>query len=215
LKTMPAVQRAGARRATDVERLPCSQGDMPRKPSRGGPVQGGCPWAQDSDTDPFARGPPSSRGGRGGAKGYAGPPVQPPRTAYKPQGSGGAPWASDEPSVWEKPVNGYGAGLNIGGGAPAPSAYDMDPYAEPLPDDGEYGYGAPSMPMPKAHGRGGGGGAPWALEQSEPMMSVSQAAYRGGLASRGGAPPSRGGPTLSAKDMKAKMQGAGNLLSWN
>ena len=100
-------------------------------------------------------------------------------------------------------------------GAPQyiPSADDMDPYgAEPLPD--EYGYDAPRMPMPKA--RGGGGAVPLALEDSEPMMSVSQAAYRGGLSSRGGVPPSRGGgPVLSAKEMKAKMQGAGNLLSWN
>jgi hypothetical protein len=56
--------------------------------------------------------------------------------------------------------------------------------------------------------------APWAVDDGEPMMSVSQAAYRGGkpLAAK---PGTHNAPPMNAKEMKAKMQGAGNLLSWN
>jgi hypothetical protein len=139
----------------------------------------------------------------------------PPRTSYKPQGTSGTPWASDDPTAWEKPANAYGAGL--AGGAPrgAPTGGYDDEYGQ---DD--YGYDQPptSMPLrqPMKPVQPGRGGAPWAVDDGEPMLSVSQAAYRGGESRGGGVPPSRGNmPSLSAKEMKAKMQGAGNLLSWN
>jgi hypothetical protein len=91
----------------------CSQVEA-RKPSRNGPTKGSCPWAQDSDMDQFARGPPTSRGKRGGAPSGPSVVIQAPRSGYKPQASGGTPWASDTPTEWAKPANGYGAGLNIG-----------------------------------------------------------------------------------------------------
>jgi len=192
---------------------------MARKPSRSGRPQGGCPWAQDDDSNQFSRGPPTSGGGHGGNGGL--PVAAPPRTAYKPQANAGAPWASDDQPVWSKPQNSYGAGLNVNppSGADGYQGHDHHSYAEPLPDDDyDYGYGQPppSMPMGRTPQARGGGGAPWAVDDAEPMMSVAQSAYRGNNASRGGsAAPVRGGPTFSAKEMKAKMQGAGNLLSWN
>lgn len=196
----------------------CRNADQVRKPSRSGRPQGCCPWAQDDDSNQFQRGPPSSRGARGVAANM-GPNQGPPRTSYKPQGSAGTPWASDDPTAWDKPANAYGAGL-AGGGAPcvAPTGgyddeYEQDDYCDHPP---------PCMPVrqPMKAVQPVGRGAPWAVDDGEPMMSVSQAAYRGGGSRGGGAPPSSGsivpgGPALSAKEMKAKMQGAGNLLSWN
>ena len=145
------------------------------KPSRGGQARGTCPWAQDSDTNQFARGPPSSRGKRGDGYGGASA-VAPTRTSFKPQGSSSAPWAADEAPVWDKPMNAYGAGLNA---APASGyGYGNNQYAEPLPDDDDYGYGAPPPSMPVARspmqGRGGGGAAPWATDENEPIISVSR-----------------------------------------
>ena len=48
--------------------------------------------------------------------------------------------------------------------------------------------------------------APWAVDDGEPMMSVSQAAYRGGkpLAAK---PGTHNAPPMNAKEMKAKMEG--------
>lgn len=148
-------------------------------------------------------------------------PAAAPRTAYKPQAAG-APWASDDQPVWEKPQNSYGSGLNRAPTSPPRGAdlgyqgYDQ-PYAEPLPDDDDYGYGQPppSMPIGRPPQARGGGGAPWAVDDAEPMMSVNQSAYRGNVSRGDSAALPRTGPTLSAKEMKAKMQGAGNLLSWN
>ena len=106
-------QSTSTRTHTDAGRMMCSQVEA-RKPSRNGPTQGSCPWAQDSDADQFARGPPTSRGKRGGATSGPSVVIQAPRSGYKPQASGGTPWASDAPTEWAKPANGYGAGLNIG-----------------------------------------------------------------------------------------------------
>jgi len=196
--------------------------EQTRKPSRGGGrTHGGCPWAQDDDEDMFQRGPPSSRGTRGNRnKSAHAAPVPVPRSPYKP-GVSGAPWAADQQQSWDKPANSYGAGVGADMGAP-PNGADYGGYygsgADPLPDEIDYGY-APqptaSMPVGRSPQRGGGGGAPWAQDNDEPMMTVSQAAFRGG--NMRSAPPSRGhnAPALSAKEMKAKMQGAGNLLSWN
>lgn len=190
--------------------------DADRKSSRGGRRQGACPWAQDDDEDMFQRGPPSSRGPRANRTNLNAAPAPLPRTPYKPETSG-APWAADHQLQWDKPSNSYGAGLGVPA-APPYESYGGDDMtrAEPLPDESDYGYTSqsiPSMPIGRSPMRGGGA-APWALDSDEPMMSVSQAAFRSG--GRTSAPPSRGnGPTLSAKEMKAKMQGAGNLLSWN
>ena len=106
-------QSASSGTHADAGRLLCSQVEA-RKPSRNGPTKGSCPWAQDSDMDQFARGPPTSRGKRGGAPSGPSVVIQAPRSGYKPQASGGTPWASDTPTEWAKPANGYGAGLNIG-----------------------------------------------------------------------------------------------------
>jgi hypothetical protein len=167
----------------------------------------------------FERGPPSRKGVRATNRNHttsAAPVSVPiPRSPYKPEASG-SPWAADHQLQWDKPANSYGAGLGVPVSAPKSFRGDGTTQAEPLSDGIVNGYTSQltrSMPVGRSPTQRGAG-APWALDADEPMMSVSQAAFRGSTG-RTSAPDGGSGPTLSAKDMKAKMQGAGNLLSWD
>ena len=188
----------------------------PSQSSRAGPPQRGCPWAQDEDAaeQQFQRGPPSGKNLRAGARDVPpAPQMGGPPASYKPKGISSAPWASDEQTPWEKPANSYGAGL-VG----VPQTNQHNPYGKAYADGDFDEYDeSPPRAMPMQTGRlpmKPVQVAPWAVDDGEPMMSVSQAAYRGGkpLTAK---PGTHNAPPMNAKEMKAKMQGAGNLLSWN
>mmetsp|Transcript_19954 Transcript_19954/g.66483 ORF Transcript_19954/g.66483 Transcript_19954/m.66483 type:complete len:221 (+) Transcript_19954:500-1162(+) len=193
---------------------------------------GGCPWAQDDDADEFKRGPPSNRGKRTGIPNQspqyeaAGKPL-----SMKPSGGQGPPWAATDADSWAPPSNAYGAGVLMPPkGAELHVPYDHAPYyAQPLPDEVDYpeiDYHEPApRPMDAYKYRGA---APWAQDEEEPMVSVSKSSFA--------APKSVNQPSqihqssnhidnataqrvtaetrLAAKAIRARMQGAGNVLTW-
>lgn len=186
--------------------------DMARKASRGGPRPGasggGCPWAQDDDAGQFTRGPPS-RPRRGNQRAETAQATQAPRP-FKPVKQSGVPWATEDQSSWGQPANAIGAGLSSGHMPPQDMRYDCSSAtaAENMPPQ----YAEPMHAAPPARKVAP---APWALDDgaAEPMMTVNQASFC--AVSRGGVRAGAGPPAeLTAQAIKAKMQGAGNPISW-
>lgn len=193
--------------------------DMARKASRAGPRPGtsggGCPWAQDDDAGQFTRGPPS-RAKRGNQRAETAQATQAPR-AFKPAAQSDVPWATEDQSSWGQPANAIGAGLGCGRSTRTPPhemRYDCGgaTAAENMPPQ----YAAPVMHAAAAARKAAAAApVPWAVDDgaAEPIMSVQQASFRS--ASRGGARAGAGPPAeLTAQAIKAKMQGAGNPISW-
>jgi hypothetical protein len=145
---------------------------------------------------------------------------------YRAMGKQDAPWAQDEDtSVYRQPNNAYGAGVRAGGpqsvdesaprrvpkgpqGQNAPWAQDDDQGVfRPAPN--AYGAGVQAGAGEAAHGRRGGNRA----EAGDDVYMAPSNAYGAGQGD--GGLQAHLDAKQSARAIRTKMSGAGNVLSWS
>ncbi len=182
------------------------------------------PWAHDED-DSVYRQPNNAYGA--GVRAVGAPNVVESAVRHVPKAPQGqnAPWAKDEDSsIYQQPVNGYGAGLHGHENRPPPG--NPQP-RRPVKGQGDSPWAqdndqAVYRPAPNAYGAGvqmGGGEAP-PPRRGGHRTDAGDDAYLA-PANGYGAGQEDGGlqahldAKQSARAIRTKMSGAGNVLSWS
>lgn len=188
------------------------------------------PWAQDDESSVYGK---PKNGYGAGVRVASEAPVNAAQARRVPKDPHDAPWAkNNDPSVYMKADNGYGAGLDVSEARPsvvqiprrAPRAQEQEaPWAQDhdeavyRPAVNAYGVGvqAGAAPQNAQHGRRAANRAADNVANSEGLSAYMAPVNGYGAAQEDGGLQAHLDAKQSARAIRSKMSGAGNVLSWS